>query len=87
MRRVPSPIVVPLAAAMLLSASMLAGPTPEVVAQTPKPKPAATAKPAGSPTAPRAGGIPLELAGALVAGGSVLAGGGLYALRRRKRDS
>ena len=93
MRRVPSPIVVPLAAAALLSASVLVGPIPEAGAQNPTPKPVATAKPAttakpaGAATAPRAGGIPLELAGALVAGGSALAGGGLYALRRRKRDA
>jgi hypothetical protein len=43
-------------------------------------------KPAGTTTtAPRAGGIPLEMAGAMVVGGSAVAGGGLYALRRRKQ--
>jgi hypothetical protein len=88
MRRVPSLIAVPLAASALISASILADPAPEVRAQTPKPAaPAPTAKPAGAATAPRAGGIPLELAGALVAGGSAVAGAGLYALRRRKRQA
>jgi LPXTG-motif cell wall-anchored protein len=88
MRRIPTPIALSLAASALLSATMLATPAPEAGAQTPKPTaPAPTAKPAGAATAPRAGGIPLELAGALVAGGSALAGGGLYALRRRKRQA
>jgi hypothetical protein len=81
MRRIPSLIAVPLAAAALISASVLGNPANEVEAQTPKP----TAKPAGATTAPRAGGIPLEMAGALVAGGSAVAGVGLYALRRRTR--
>jgi hypothetical protein len=82
MRRPSSLIALPLAAIALFSASIVAVPVPEAAAQaTPKP----TAKPAGAATAPRAGGIPLELAGSLVAGGSALAAGGLYALRRRKR--
>lgn len=83
MRRVPSLIAVPLAAVALISASIVGSPVNEAEAQTPKP----TAKPAGATTAPRAGGIPLELAGALVAGGSAVAGVGLYALRRRKRPA
>jgi hypothetical protein len=89
MRRVPSLIVVPLAAMALISASILADPVPEVEAQTPKPTtaPAPAPKPAGATTAPRAGGIPLELAGGLVAGGSAVAGAGWYALRRRKRQA
>lgn len=96
MKRMSSLVAVPLAAVALLSASILAAPAPDAVAQTPKPttapaapKPAAApaAKPAGAATAPRAGGIPLELAGGLVAGGSALVGGGLYALRRHKRKA
>jgi hypothetical protein len=88
MRRLPSLIAMPLAAAALISASILVDPVQEAEAQTPKPAaPAPTAKPAGAATAPRAGGIPLELAGALVAGGSAVAGAGLYALRRRKRQA
>jgi hypothetical protein len=89
MRRVPSLIAVPLAACTLIAASVLVDPTPGASAQTPTPKPAApaTAKPAGAATAPRAGGIPLELAGALVAGGSAVAGMGVYALRRRKKPA
>jgi LPXTG-motif cell wall-anchored protein len=83
MRRRSTLIALPLAVAALVSASILTTPAPDAVAQTPKP----TVKPAGAATAPRAGGIPLELAGALVAGGSALAGGGLYALRRRKRQA
>ena len=83
MRRIPSPIAVPLAAVALISASVVGDPAREAEAQTPKP----TAKPAGAATAPRAGGIPLEFAGALVAGGSAAAGAGLYALRRRKRPA
>ena len=83
MRRLSSLIAMPLAAALIAS-SILIDPAHEAEAQTPKP--AATAKPAGAATAPRAGGIPLELAGALVAGGSAVAGAGLYALRRRKRQ-
>ena len=86
MRRVPSLIAVPLAAVALISASIVGSPVNEAEAQTPKPT-AAPAKPAGAATAPRAGGIPLELAGALVAGGSAVAGVGLYALRRRKRPA
>ena len=88
MRRVPSLIAVPLAASALIAASILGDPVPDASAQTPTPKPAAApAKPAGAATAPRAGGIPLELAGALVAGGTALAGVGAYALRRRKRQA
>jgi len=85
MRRISSLITVPLAATALISASILADPARDAAAQTPTPKP--TAKPAGAATAPRAGGIPLEVAGALVAGGSAVAGVGLYALRRRKRQA
>ncbi len=88
MRRLPSLLAMPLAAAALISASVLVDPAREAEAQTPKPAaPTPTAKPAGAATAPRAGGIPLELAGALVAGGSAAAGAGLYALRRRKRPA
>ena len=83
MRRISSLIAMPLAAAALISASILADPAHEAQAQTPKP----TAKPTGAATAPRAGGIPLEFAGALVAGGSAAAGVGLFALRRRKRSA
>lgn len=86
MRRISSLIAMSLAAAALISASILAEPVQDAQAQTPKPTAAPTAKPAGAATAPRAGGIPLELAGALVAGGSAAAGAGLYALRRRKRS-
>ena len=86
MRRLQSLIAMPLAAAALISASLLVEPARQADAQTPKPT-AAPAKPAGAATAPRAGGIPLELAGALVAGGSAVAGMGLYALRRRKRPA
>ena len=87
MRRLPTLIAMPLAATALLAVSVATGPAPEVAAQaTPAAKP--TAKPAGAATtAPRAGGIPLELAGALVAGGSAVVGGGLYALRRKKRSA
>ena len=88
MRRLPSLIAMPLAAAAFISASILVDPARQAEAQTPKPAaPAPTAKPAGAATAPRAGGIPLEFAGALVAGGSAVAGAGLYALRRRKRQA
>jgi hypothetical protein len=88
MRRVSSLIAVPFAAAALISALTLSDPAADVAAQTPKPaSPAPAPKPAGATTAPRAGGIPLEVAGALVAGGSAVAGAGLYALRRRKRQS
>ena len=88
MRRLSSLIAMPLAAAALISASILVNPAQDVQAQTPKPTAApAPAKPAGATTAPRAGGIPLELAGALVAGGSAVAGAGLFALRRRKRPA
>lgn len=87
MRRLSTLIAMPLAATALLAASVAVSPTPEAAAQaTPAAKP--TAKPAGAATtAPRAGGIPLELAGALVAGGSAVVGGGLYALRRKKRPA
>ena len=84
MRRLPPLITTPLAAAALIATSVLIDPAQQAEAQTPKPT-AAPAKPAGAATAPRAGGIPLELAGALVAGGSAVAGAGLYALRRRTR--
>jgi hypothetical protein len=94
-KRVSSLVAVPLAAMALLSASIIAAPVPEAAAQaTPAakpttapsaPKPVAAPKPAGSSTAPRAGGFPLELAGGLVAGGSALIGGGLFALRRNKK--
>jgi hypothetical protein len=92
MRRVPTLLAMPIAAAAMISASLVASPPAEVAAQaTPAPKPAIAptpaAKPAGGATAPRAGGIPLELAGGLVAGGSAIAAGGLYALRRRKKPS
>jgi LPXTG-motif cell wall-anchored protein len=88
MRRVSSLIAVPFAAVVLVAASTLIDPAADVAAQTPKPTtPAPAPKPAGATTAPRAGGIPLEVAGALVAGGSAMAGAGLYALRRRKRQS
>ena len=88
MRRLPSLIAMPLAAAALISVSLLVEPAQPAEAQTPKPTAApAPAKPAGAATAPRAGGIPLEMAGALVAGGSAVAGAGLYALRRRKRPA
>ena len=90
MRRLSTLIAMPLAATALVAASVTLSPAPDVAAQA-VPKPAATAapaKPAGAATtAPRAGGIPLELAGALVAGGSAVVGGGLYALRRRKRPA
>lgn len=91
MRRLSTLIAMPLAATALVAASVTLSPAPDVAAQA-VPKPAATAapaKPAGAATttAPRAGGIPLELAGALVAGGSAVIGGGLYALRRRKRPA
>jgi hypothetical protein len=100
-KRVSSLVAVPLAAMALLSASIIAAPVPEAAAQAtpaakpttapaaPKPAvaPAAAPKPAGSATAPRAGGFPLELAGGLVAGGSALIGGGLYALRRNKKPA
>lgn len=86
MRRLSSLIAVPLAAMALVAASLVADPTQTVDAQTPKPTAApAPAKPAGAATAPRAGGIPLELAAGMVAGGSGVAAFGLYALRRRKR--
>jgi hypothetical protein len=87
MRRLSTLIAMPLAATALLAASIAVSPAPEAAAQaTPAAKP--TAKPAGAATtAPRAGGIPLELAGALVAGGSAVVGGGLYALRRKKRPA
>jgi hypothetical protein len=76
----------PLAAAALISASLLIEPAQQADAQTPKPTTApAPAKPAGAATAPRAGGIPLEMAAGMVAGGSGVAAFGLYALRRRKR--
>ena len=84
MRRLPSLIAVPLAVTALFAVSVAVAPAPEAAAQVPTPKPA------GAPattTAPRAGGFPLEMAGALVAGGSAVAGTGLYALRRRKRDA
>jgi DamX protein len=90
MKRVRTLVALPLAAAAMLAASATLSPVPGAAAQTPAPKPtiapAPAAKPAGAPatTAPRAGGIPLEMAGALVAGGTALVGGGLYALRRRK---
>ena len=93
MKRVRTLVALPLAAAAMLAASATLSPIPGASAQVPTPKPtvapaapAPAAKPAGAPatTAPRAGGIPLEMAGALVAGGSALLGGGLYALRRRK---
>jgi hypothetical protein len=88
MRRHSSLIAVPFAAAAFILASILADPAHQAEAQTPKPAaPAPTAKPTGAATAPRAGGIPLELAGALVAGGSAAAGAGLYALRRRKKPA
>ncbi len=96
MKRLPSLIAVPLAATAMLAASLTLPVASDVSAQVPAPKPttapavpAPAAKPAGAPatTAPRAGGIPLELAGGLVAGGSALIGGGLYALRRRKRPA
>jgi hypothetical protein len=95
MKRMSSLVAVPLAAAALLSASIIVAPVPDAAAQaTPAPKPTTApaapqpaAKPAGAATAPRAGGIPLELAGGLVAGGSALIGGGLYALRRHKKPS
>ena len=88
MRRLSSLIAMPLAAAAFISALILVDPAQQAEAQTPKPTAApAPAKPAGAATAPRAGGIPLELAGALVAGGSAVAGAGLYALRRRKRPA
>jgi hypothetical protein len=76
----------PVAAVLMISASLVTDPPSDVAAQaaaTPKP----TAKPAGGATAPRAGGIPLELAGGLVAGGSAVAAGGLYALRRRRKSA
>ena len=86
MRRLPSLIAMPLAAAALISASLLIEPAHQAEAQTPKPTTApAPAKPAGAATAPRAGGIPLEMAAGMVAGGSGVAAFGLYALRRRKR--
>ena len=86
MRRLPSLIAMPLAAAALISASLLIEPAEQAEAQTPKPTTApAPAKPAGAATAPRAGGIPLEMAAGMVAGGSGVAAFGLYALRRRKR--
>ena len=90
MKRARTLVALPLAAAAMLAASATLLPAPDAAAQTPAPKPttapAPAAKPAGAPatTAPRAGGIPLEMAGALVAGGTALVGGGLYALRRRK---
>ena len=88
MRGPSSLFAVPLAAAALISASILVDPAQQAEAQTPKPAaPAPTAKPAGAATAPRAGGIPLEFAGALVAGGSAVAGAGLYALRRRRKQA
>jgi hypothetical protein len=88
MRRVSSLIAVPFAAAALISALTLSDPAVDVAAQTPKPaSPVPAAKPGVVVVAPRAGGIPLEIAGALVAGGSAVAGAGLYALRRRKRQS
>ena len=90
MRRLPSLIALPLAAIGLLAASIAVIPAPETAAQVPTPKPVVApttaVKPAGAATtAPRAGGIPLDIAGARVAGGSAVAGGGLYALHRRKR--
>lgn len=96
MKRLPTLIAVPLAATAMFAASLAAPAAPDAAAQVPAPKPttapaapAPAAKPAGAPatTAPRAGGIPLELAGGLVAGGSALIGGGLYAFRRRKRSA
>ena len=86
MRRLSSLIAVPLAATALIAASLVANPAQTVDAQTPKPTAApAPAKPAGAATAPRAGGVPLEMAAGMVAGGSGVAAFGLYALRRRKR--
>ncbi len=93
MRRIPNLIALPLAATALLAVSVAVGPAPEAAAQAtpvakPTTAPAPAAKPAGATTtAPRAGGIPLEMAGALVAGGSAVVGGGLYALRRKKRPA
>jgi hypothetical protein len=84
-------IALPLAATALLAVSVAVAPTPEAAAQTtpaPKPTTAPAAKPAGAATtAPRAGGIPLEMAAGLIAGGSAVVGGGLYALRRKKRPA
>ena len=86
MRRRSSLLAVPLAATALVAASLIADPAQTVDAQTPKPaQPVPTAKPAGAATAPRAGGIPLELAAGMVAGGSGVAAVGLYALRRRRK--
>jgi LPXTG-motif cell wall-anchored protein len=102
MKRVRTLVALPLAALAMLAASTAISPeaaaqttpapkpTTAPAAPAPAAKPAApapAAKPAGATTAPRAGGIPLEMAGALVAGGSALIGGGFYALRRRKRQA
>ena len=90
MRRVSSLIAMSFATAALISASTLIDPATDVAAQAQTPKPASPVpapKPAATTTAPRAGGIPLEFAGALVAGGSAVAGAGIYALRRRKSQS
>lgn len=99
MSRRSSLVALPIAAAAMLSAVTMIQNAPDAAAQaTPVVKPT-TAPPAAKPaapapavkpaaattTAPRAGGVPLELAGALVAGGTAVAGGGLYALRRRRR--
>jgi hypothetical protein len=85
MRRLSPVVAVPLAATALVMTSLLVNPAQDAGAQTPKPAATPAAKPAGAATAPRAGGIPLEFAGAMVAGGSAVAGVGLFALRRRRR--
>jgi hypothetical protein len=74
----------------LFISTALAGPASEVAAQAqPSPvpvRPAPTATPSTVRPAPRAGGFPMELAFPLLAGGAASLGGGLYLLKRGKRD-
>ncbi|MCC6177154.1 MAG: hypothetical protein IT305_17755 [Chloroflexi bacterium] len=80
----------PFGVAAIVIASVLAQPPVDVAAQSPVPKPTTAPLPAARPattTAPRAGGMPMELAVMLAGGGTALAGGGAYALRRRLRRS
>jgi hypothetical protein len=86
-------------AALTISLAALSQPAPGAFAQagpSPSPSPAAPAAPAAAPAAspvaspaaapaPRAGGVPMELAWPLLAGGAAAVGAGAVLLRRGRR--
>ncbi len=81
----PAPTVAPAPAAAATQAPVVAPTVARAQPATPTPFRIVAPTTATTPTpAPRAGSLPLDLAGSLTAGGAALAAGGFLLLRRRR---